>query len=83
MLTFALILLAIVGALAGGYIYVSQTIPATTETYLRFRCPHCTNKLRFPASRAGRAGMCPRCRRQWTLPLVDNGLAQPGKPLAA
>jgi hypothetical protein len=38
------------------------------EEVHRFRCPGCTQKLRYAASRAGRTGMCPRCRKRWTFP---------------
>src|SRR5207245_7022783 len=35
-----------------------------------FRCAACGQKLRCLASKAGRAGMCPRCRQRWTLPAL-------------
>jgi hypothetical protein len=38
------------------------------EQVYYFRCPGCTQKLRYLASKAGRAGMCPRCRQRWTFP---------------
>jgi hypothetical protein len=34
------------------------------------RCPHCEQKVRYPAARAGRHASCPSCRRQLTLPSV-------------
>jgi DNA-directed RNA polymerase subunit RPC12/RpoP len=40
------------------------------EGILLFRCGACGQKLRCQASKAGRAGMCPRCRQRWTLPAL-------------
>jgi hypothetical protein len=40
----------------------------TRETYHSFRCPGCEQKLRFRASKAGSAGMCPRCLKPCTFP---------------
>ncbi|MCS6976841.1 MAG: zinc ribbon-containing protein [Gemmatales bacterium] len=34
------------------------------EEMLHRRCAHCGQKLRFPASKAGRYGRCPRCGRE-------------------
>jgi hypothetical protein len=38
------------------------------EPYCVFRCPGCGQKVRYQARKAGRAALCPRCRRPWTLP---------------
>jgi len=42
--------------------------PAREEPYYHFRCPDCSQKVRYLASKAGRPGMCPRCRQLLTLP---------------
>jgi hypothetical protein len=33
-----------------------------------FRCPACGQKLRYLARKAGRSGMCPRCKKPCTFP---------------
>jgi hypothetical protein len=33
-----------------------------------WRCPDCGQKLRYLAAKAGRAALCPLCRRRLTLP---------------
>jgi hypothetical protein len=38
------------------------------EKLYHFRCTSCGQKLRYLASKAGRAGMCPRCRTKCTFP---------------
>jgi hypothetical protein len=32
-----------------------------------FRCDSCGQKIRYLSSKAGRMGMCPRCKERWTL----------------
>jgi len=32
-----------------------------------FRCHSCGQKIRYLSSKAGRMGMCPRCKERWTL----------------
>src|SRR5438552_234730 len=56
----------IIGA-AGAYWWI-RAHPSQGEEILLFRCAACGQKLRYHPSRAGRAGMCPRCRQRWTLP---------------
>ncbi len=41
------------------------------------RCPDCGQKVRYRGSKAGRPGVCPRCRHRWTLPATPQQLPQP------
>lgn len=45
-----------------------------------FRCRHCRRTLRVPASLAGKAGLCPRCREPVRVPRPD---ARPNEARAA
>jgi hypothetical protein len=38
------------------------------DPFRRFRCPGCGQKVRYVASKAGRAALCPRCKQACTLP---------------
>jgi len=69
MYTVLFIVSGIIGALALAMFFVSRH-EATVDDgpYVYFRCPFCTKKLRFQARKAGRPGMCPCCRRRWTMP---------------
>jgi hypothetical protein len=68
--------LTVVGIVIGGlavaiyYIQHREVNPASGP-YVHFRCPFCNKKLRFPASKAGKPGMCPCCRRRWTMPATS------------
>lgn len=64
---------ALVGA-ALGVSWVGRR-SARVEPYLVFRCPGCRQKVRYLASKAGRPGMCPRCRRRWVLPATPQETA--------
>jgi DNA-directed RNA polymerase subunit RPC12/RpoP len=46
------------------------------EKFLHFRCAECGQKVRYLATKAGRPGMCPRCRQRWTLPTVAQPVAR-------
>jgi hypothetical protein len=74
MLMTALFLGIVVLAASGTFRWVRSHNPEA-EKYLLFRCPHCGQKVRYLASKAGRPGMCPRCRQQWTLPTAPPPLA--------
>jgi hypothetical protein len=67
-----LVLLGGVSACAlAGYVWLRSRPPeqaASLSASLSARCPRCSQKVRYPASRAGRASVCPQCRRNWTLP---------------
>ena len=44
-------------------------------TFYHCRCPRCGQKVRYRANRAGRPGICPRCRQGLPLPAtpLENG----------
>jgi hypothetical protein len=60
------------GLLAGvattAYLYARWQRQPVEEPFQYFRCAQCNQKLRFKASKAGRPGMCPRCKQRWNLP---------------
>jgi hypothetical protein len=58
----------------GAFRWVRNRHPKVEE-FVRFRCPGCHRKLRFLASKAGRAGMCPRCRQRWTWPTIRQAVS--------
>jgi DNA-directed RNA polymerase subunit RPC12/RpoP len=61
------LLLGTGGAVGAAY-WVLRARSAKETVFYRFRCPACSQKVRYAAEKAGRAGMCPRCGQQWTLP---------------
>src|SRR5437899_5776520 len=62
------LLLGVLGvSAASACLWIRTCRPREGEIVL-FRCAACGQKLRCLASKAGRAGMCPRCRQRWTLP---------------
>jgi hypothetical protein len=65
-----LIVVAVLIAVLGIAIYYVQHREPGPDSgpYVHFRCPFCNKKLRFPAKKAGKPGMCPCCRRRWTMP---------------
>src|SRR6266404_5441565 len=67
MLATTLVVGTITALATGTYFYIRPRA-ASNRAFQTFRCAQCGQKLRFLASKAGRAGMCPRCRKQWTLP---------------
>ncbi len=44
-----------------------------------FRCPACDQKLRYLAHRAGRTGICPRCKQRCTFPVTSRVSGGDGK----
>jgi len=42
------------------------------EPYFRFLCPHCNRKLHYRAHKAGRQGICPRCKQRCTFPMLPH-----------
>ena len=68
-MSLTLILLAAT-TLAGAALLWARRRGVRAETYQLFRCPGCDQKVRYPASKAGRAGVCPRCRHPWVLPVA-------------
>jgi len=77
MILTVVLLVACLAALAAAKFAWVRWRPGDEETYHRFRCPGCGQKVRYRAWKAGRPGMCPRCRRHWTLPATaDNASAR-------
>ena len=74
---------AVMAMAAGGWWYFSQLRQRPKpEPFVYFRCCKCKGKLRFQVSKAGRPGMCPRCRERWTIPSADSGVLKK-TPVAA
>jgi DNA-directed RNA polymerase subunit RPC12/RpoP len=75
LIVMAVALVVFVGA---AYCYMQAGAGPKEEPLLYFRCAGCNQKLRFRASKAGKPGMCPRCRHRWRLPTpVEIGQASP------
>ncbi len=76
MILTATIVLGMAAALAAvGCVLVRARRPRA-ESLVVFRCPACGQKLRCHASKAGRPGMCPRCRERWTMPTASQDLSE-------
>ena len=62
--------LIVVASVAGmsGILYFVRLRILRQKQFHFCRCPECGQKLRYPASRAGRESMCPRCRQRFILP---------------
>jgi hypothetical protein len=43
---------------------------AERVSFLHFRCPGCKQRLRYQASKAGRATICPQCYHRSKLPMA-------------
>jgi DNA-directed RNA polymerase subunit RPC12/RpoP len=69
MIATTLVLGTLIISAAGAYLWI-RAHPSQGEGTLLFRCAACGQKLRCQASKAGRAGMCPRCRQRWTVPAL-------------
>jgi hypothetical protein len=65
--TFVMVMGAALAGVTLGLMWAGRR-SARPEPYLAFRCPACTQKVRYLASKAGRPGMCPRCNERWVLP---------------
>ena len=63
-----LMAMALVASVGVAYWHMQAGARPKEEPLLYFRCAGCNQKLRFKASKAGRPGMCPRCRHRWRLP---------------
>ena len=57
----------------GGLVFVFQSgrERQSRENYLLCQCPYCNWRLRFRESQAAKGGKCPRCRRLFRFPEVD------------
>jgi hypothetical protein len=79
------VVLIVTGAVlvaAAAYLLWRGRRPAESVVHY-FRCPACGQKLRYAACKAGRPAVCPRCRRQGTLPATPRPLTAPlfaGRP---
>jgi hypothetical protein len=54
--------------LAGGCLVLLRGRSTREEPVCNFLCPHCERKLRYRGQKAGKAGICPLCRRPLTYP---------------
>jgi predicted RNA-binding Zn-ribbon protein involved in translation (DUF1610 family) len=68
-----LLVLAVIGAAAFAVYRFLKAQAPRAEPYFRFLCPHCGRKLHYRAHKAGREGLCPRCKRRCTFPIVPHG----------
>jgi hypothetical protein len=69
---FVLVVLGLlVGSGLGIYLYTCWSREPAEEPFQYFRCDQCQAKLRFKISKAGRPGMCPRCKQRWNLPAAS------------
>jgi hypothetical protein len=53
----------------GGYWY-KRSRPAKEEPVYYYVCPGCKRKLKYRSRQMGHSGMCPRCKRPFTFPMV-------------
>jgi hypothetical protein len=68
-LTLILLLAGAAVVTGGGYLWMRRP-PVRVELYHHFQCPHCSRKLKYKARKAGQPGVCPRCKKGCTFPLV-------------
>jgi hypothetical protein len=81
-MTLIAILLAATVLMSGGLLWVLRGRSAE-EPYHTCRCPGCAQKVRYRASRAGCAALCPRCRQSLPLPASPRESAASGTAVAA
>jgi hypothetical protein len=53
---------------AGGGVLVLRARRPPEEVVCNFECPHCGRKLRYRGQKAGKAGICPLCRKALIYP---------------
>jgi hypothetical protein len=53
---------------AGGGVLVLRARKPREEPVCNFECPHCGRKLRYRGQKAGKAGICPLCRKPLVYP---------------
>jgi hypothetical protein len=59
---------ALVCVLAG--VFLVRLRPRTRNKVYLARCPHCDQKIRYSAVRAGHDAPCPHCKRHWVFPVA-------------
>src|SRR5438067_1956773 len=74
-----ILLVVVVGTMlalltVAGVVWVRTRLPRE-EVYHYVRCSGCGQKVRYPASKAGRLAICPRCKQPWSLPTTPPVLA--------
>jgi hypothetical protein len=70
----SLTLILLAGASLGAALVWARLRSVQEEPCHIWRCPSCGQKLRYRAHKAGRAGGCPRCLREWILPATPQEL---------
>jgi hypothetical protein len=75
------LILGIVAALTLAGFYWARSRPGAQVSMYSFRCPGCQRKLRYAAHKAGRRGICPRCKAPCTYP-AEPGPVEPPPPSA-
>jgi hypothetical protein len=75
------LILGIAAALAVAGLFWARSRGGVAEEVYSFRCPGCQQKLRYAAHKAGRRGICPRCKAGCTYP-TEPGSVEPPAPTA-
>jgi DNA-directed RNA polymerase subunit RPC12/RpoP len=73
-------IVGLVGVGAATYWFFSGRRPVQEPINL-YRCSDCGQKLRYLASKAGNAGMCPRCRNRFVFPETSQEIAGEALPV--
>jgi hypothetical protein len=76
-MTLVLLLSAVVVCAVGGYTW-SLARSLRELAFCSWRCPHCAQKLRYPAQQAGRRATCPGCKQRLTLPTAVQATSTEG-----
>jgi hypothetical protein len=77
----SLTLILLAGTIGGAAVLIWARRPAAEETYHIFRCPSCGQKVRYLASKSGRASGCPRCLQRWHLPTTPQAASRGSREL--
>jgi hypothetical protein len=67
-----LVVLGVGASLALGGYFLARPRSGQHAAFHCFRCPACGQKVRYASGKAGRAGMCPRCKGRWSLPAAPS-----------
>jgi hypothetical protein len=68
-LTWIILLGGVAIVAVGAYLY-GRPRPPREEVFYHYQCRACERKLRYRAARAGKQGICPRCKARFTFPLT-------------